>query len=254
MSRYFVSVLIALLALNRQAMAWGKQGHSIIAAIAKSQLPESVIKKVDSYLGGLSWEQTANWMDDHKGGSGGSYMKDWHYINIPKDKTYVKTRTPNVVNQLEYFIKILKNQNMHPPDQITEALRVVFHLVGDIAQPLHCGYNSDKGGTLVNLRFLDRVSNLHRVWDSEIIEEKKMDLWICTKYLMSLSPEDKSTVQKTDVMAWLNESRAYLKDVYDYKDGNIDKAYVEKNASIIQKQLVRAGLRLALILENSFRD
>lgn len=254
MKKLLPLLFVTLCNFHFKTYAWGKQGHSIIAAIAKSQLDSAVIKKVDSYLMGLSWEETACWMDGLKTTGNAEYMKEWHYINIPRDKTYVKGKTLNVVNQLEYFIKILKNHMMHPPATITEALRMVFHLTGDIAQPLHCGYNDDKGGTRCNLRFLDRVTNLHSVWDSEIAEEKKIDLWRCSKYMMSLSPEEKIRIQKVDVLAWLNDSRLLLKEVYAFQDGYIDKKYIEKNALVVEQQFVKAGLRLAAILNANFRD
>lgn len=254
MKKLLLLLFPAFFCLNHKSLAWGKQGHSIIAAIAKSQLDSAVIKKVDTYLQGLSWEETACWMDGIKSSGNAEYMKEWHYINIPRDKTYVKGKTLNVVNQLEYFIKILKNHMMHAPATITEALRMVFHLTGDIAQPLHCGYNDDKGGTRSNLRFLDRVTNLHSVWDSEIIAEKKIDLWLCSKYMMGLSPDEKSKIRKVDVISWLNDSRLLLKEVYNFQDGYIDKKYVEKNALVVEQQLVKAGLRLATVLNDNFRD
>ena len=36
--------------------------------------------------------------------------------------------------------------------------------------PLHVGDNKDMGGNLTPLRWFDRGSNMHRVWDSGIIE------------------------------------------------------------------------------------
>jgi hypothetical protein len=50
----------------------------------------------------------------------------------------------------------------------------------------------------------------------------------------------------------MNESRAYLDNVYDFKDGIIDKNYIDKNTVVIEKQLFDAGLRLAAVLNKIF--
>jgi hypothetical protein len=36
--------------------------------------------------------------------------------------------------------------------------------------PLHVGENHDKGGNTLQVRWFDRGSNLHRVWDSGIVD------------------------------------------------------------------------------------
>jgi S1/P1 Nuclease len=50
------------------------------------------------------------------------------------------------------------------------ALRFLVHLVEDLHMPLHVGENHDKGGNDLQVRWFDRGSNLHRVWDSGIID------------------------------------------------------------------------------------
>jgi hypothetical protein len=34
--------------------------------------------------------------------------------------------------------------------------------------PLHVGDNHEKGGNLTQVRFYDRGTNMHRLWDSDI--------------------------------------------------------------------------------------
>ena len=50
----------------RQSMAWGKKGHQMVAQIAAHFLPDSTKKKVQSYLGKISFEDAATWMDESK--------------------------------------------------------------------------------------------------------------------------------------------------------------------------------------------
>jgi hypothetical protein len=52
---------------------------------------------------------------------------------------------------------------------MTEALLFLSHFMGDIHQPMHVGFTSDEGGNTIDLRWYKHKSNLHHVWDREII-------------------------------------------------------------------------------------
>jgi hypothetical protein len=148
----------------------------------------------------------------------------------------------------------LKDKNKLTPDQINMDLKLLFHLIGDLHQPLHCGYRNDKGGNSVDVEFNFQTTNLHSTWDTRIIEYKLTDvqkgvLEICKK----LTPADKTKYQNIDVVNWYRDSRAYLPDVYDMEKGNvIQEEYMKKALPIIEKQLVVAGLRLAAALNQVF--
>jgi hypothetical protein len=49
------------------------------------------------------------------------------------------------------------------------------HLVGDIHQPMHAGYAHDKGGNDFQLQFGNRGTNLHSLWDSGMLNTRKLD-------------------------------------------------------------------------------
>ena len=52
---------------------------------------------------------------------------------------------------------------------------------------------------------------------------------------------------------WMNESRAFLPQVYDFKYNSINEDYVAKNELVIKKQLLTAGIRMACVLNDIFR-
>ncbi|MCC6371123.1 MAG: S1/P1 nuclease [Bacteroidia bacterium] len=234
--------------------AWGGKGHVLISHIARAQLSKSTIKTVNYYLNGLSWEDAACWMDDVKGDSELDYMKEWHYVNVAKDKTYVKTKNPNLINKLEYYLTVLKNRKNATKQAVNFALKIVFHLVGDMAQPLHCAYAQDKGGTYVHVTMQNHSTNLHKVWDSEIIENLKITNEVCNKTLLALTPSEIAACKNTDLIYWFNDSRAQLASVYGFNNNQLDDSYLKKNTSLITKQLVKGGLRLAAVLNQYFKD
>ena len=67
------------------------------------------------------------------------------------------------------FMNVLGDPD-RPAEERNVALRFVVDLVGDLHQPLHVGENHDNGGNDLQVRWFDRGSNLHLVWDSGIID------------------------------------------------------------------------------------
>jgi hypothetical protein len=248
------SVLLLILIKTVPAFAWGHEGHVIVAEIAIKYLNQNVQDSVQKYLGTLSFAEAATWMDDIRKDHNYDNMKTWHYLNVEKDKTYVKTTEENVVTQLELAITELKKKSGTSVRDKNFNLKLLFHLIGDLHMPLHVGYGSDRGGNSVSVSILGRQSNLHRVWDTDIIEAKKITTADCLKLISAYSPSELRSIRKIDVIAWMTESRALLPDVYDFKGDVIDPGYINKNAPVVAKQLAKAGLRLAEVLNESFKN
>lgn len=232
--------------------AWGAKGHKIVAAIAKQSLDKQIVDSIQKYLGTMSFEDASVWMDEVRSDHSYDYLKPWHYVNVEKDKTYVKTKDPEVVNEIEIAISTLKEKGARDKDKINFALKVIFHLIGDIHQPLHCGYADDKGGNKIEVQFLNKGTNLHKVWDSEIIEDAGISLNDCLNLANELSLKEKKKIQANNVEVWMNESRELLSEVYNFET-KIKQDYIDKNKPVIEKQLVRAGIRLAMILHETFK-
>ena len=250
MKKNFILFFFSLL-LPASTYAWGSKGHKIVAAIAKQCLTKQVTDSVQSFLGTMSFEEASVWMDEVRGDNSYDYLKPWHYVNVEKDKTYVKTKNPEVVNQIEIYIDLLKQKGSRDKEQIKFALKIIFHLIGDLHQPLHCGYMVDKGGNEIQIDYIGKGTNLHKVWDTEIIEDTNIKLGDCLKLCNELSADEKKKMQTTNVEGWMNESRLLLPEVYNF-DKKIKQDYVDKNKPVIEKQLVKAGIRLAMVLNQTF--
>jgi hypothetical protein len=249
-------VLIAFTLFYNPVFSWGPQGHKLIALIARSQLDHSVIENVNYYLENTTWEEAACWMDEKLNEPKYDYMKPWHFISFSKDKTYVQNvKEQNVVNKIEYCLRMLQYRSLQSVETINETLKLLFHLVADIHQPLHCGYPEDNGGADVRVIIVQKETTLHKLWDAEIIKDRKMDMWYYAKVLvgMKLGAKGRAEMERTDVVKWVNESRALLPDIYKINDGRIDQKYIDQFTPIVEVQLVKAGLRLATILNKYFK-
>jgi hypothetical protein len=174
---------------------------------------------------------------------------------VEKDSVYKKTEQANAVSEIERVIAELEHKSLLSKDQTNLDLKVLFHLVGDLHQPLHCGYASDKGGNNVDVVYNMENTNLHSSWDTKIIESnlgalQNGVLELCKK----LTAADIRKYEKINVLAWYQDSRGYLREVYGFqKGGDITKEYVDTNLPVIEKQLMIAGLRLASVLNETFK-
>lgn len=232
--------------------AWGPRGHKIVAQIAKKYLDPAVLDSVESYLDGISMEKASYWMDEVVMNQSYDFMQPWHFVAIEVDKTYVKTKNPDVVNVLENVIKTIRNKKTSRKEMFL-SLKVLIHLIGDIHQPLHCGFAKDKGGATIKLRFFFKTTDLHQVWDSEMLEYQGITTEDCLRLASNFTRKDIGLYQKTDVMKWMEESRALLSYAYDFKGTKLGDEYVDKASPIIKMQLIKAGLRLAEVLNQTFK-
>lgn len=234
---------------------WGEVGHNIVVEIAQGLVTKNIQDSVQKYLGKMSWKSASTWMDEMRSKTRYDYMKPWHYVNIDLGKQYDTTIAEgnNVVNQLTVAILNLKNRSKFTTEETSYNLKILFHLIGDIHQPLHVGFGKDKGGNTIEVTFFDRPTNLHRVWDSDIIEYENYKVSDIQKLLSQMSEEDKRKIVNASVTDWLNQSRKLLKSVYAFKNNKIQSEYVERNKLVVESQLLNAGLRLATVLDDIFQ-
>ena len=184
---------------------WGAIGHELVGDIAKVYVQKPVADSVQKYLGDMSWGKAAVWMDEIRSNSNYDSLKPMHYINIEKDSVYSKTDDPNIINELEFVMNRLKHRSNLSNEEIQESLKILFHLIGDLHQPLHVGYGIDKGGNSVEVGYVDKMTNLHRVWDSEIIEHHKTFQHDIVEMSKSLTAKQIKELQKINFVSWMNQ-------------------------------------------------
>lgn len=182
-------------------------------------------------------------------------MRTWHYMDVDKGQEYKPTAERNLITVLYSAINDLKTLQNLSKKEIKRDLLLIFHLVGDLHQPLHVGYSVDKGGNTINVRSAGFSSNLHSTWDTEIIENQKIQTADCIKLAASMDSNEIKQIKQIQVMKWMIQSRSNLNTVYNFAGNNfLDQNYVDSGATIIKKQLLQAGLRLASILEMAFKS
>ena len=251
--KYF-TLLLAIFYLNVNiCFGYGKDGHEMVAKIAKSYTSKHAVRIINKLLGGTSWEKASTWMDEMRSDKSFDYMKPWHYINIEKDKTYVKTSDQNIINELFIVEGRLIDRNKYPKEEISIDIKKLFHMMGDLHQPLHVGYGVDKGGNTVKVDFNGKSTNLHGLWDYGLIESAKDFKGDIAAMQKKLTDEDIKKIQQGDFVSWMNDGRVYLPQIYDIQNNTISDAYVSKNIPVLENQILYAGIRLAGLLNKFFK-
>jgi hypothetical protein len=157
--------------------------------------------------------------------------------------------------------KVIIGDRSRPVEDRRRALRFLVHLVEDLHQPLHVGENHDKGGNNLQVRWFDRGSNLHRVWDSEILERASRDEARCLDDLIAMdTPEARRKTHAGSVEDLATES--LLAARYAYEDPSTGRRmepgaklacdYQSRNLPVAKRRLYQAGVRLGRVLNEAF--
>lgn len=249
----FFLILLTMI-YSQPSFAWGKRGHEMVGQIAYNLLDEPTRELVKKYLGNLSFAEAANWMDDERSNSYYNYMRTWHYIDFDKGMSYTPTTERNILTVLHSAIVDLRLWKTGKRKDVKRDLLLIFHLVGDLHQPLHTGYATDRGGNDIQINSNAVSGNLHSVWDTQIIDYMNITLDTCMNLYATLDPAEVKKIAKLEEMSWMYQSRTFLDTVYSFKNGYLDQQYLAMSAQIIKMQLVKAGIRLASVIKECLKQ
>jgi hypothetical protein len=166
---------VAVLALPSPALAWGAEGHRIVASIAGDELTPAARLQVEKLLGGdasVAMMEASTWADEITPKR--SDTAPWHFVDIPiqsggYDAASDCQHDDCVVAQIDRDARIIGDRQLAPPVR-AEALRFLIHFVGDIHQPLHAANNNDRGGNGIRVVLRQRHTNMHSVWDTDVFQ------------------------------------------------------------------------------------
>lgn len=251
-----LAVALATLGLGvSPAFAWGPRGHRIVAALAAAQLTPAARAEVRVLLavnGQHSLDQVANWADNLRDLDPALYRRTrrLHFVNFhSSDCDYDPPRDCRdgqcAVAAIGKYSAILANRSA-PPSERAEALAFVVHFVGDVHQPLHADYRHDAGGNDFQVRWRDRGTNLHRVWDSLMLDSVGLST---DEYVRKLEGERTHIATGGTPAEWAEESCRLDRDGGVYPASRtIDQAYVDRELPVAEQRLRQAGARLAALL------
>lgn len=277
-------VLLALLlfALPEAALAWGKQGHRVVATLASQRLTPRARAAVEELLrdndDGRSLAAISMWADWVR------FRKlpetyNWHFVNIPlererydsgRDCRPERGRGDCIVAALGRMRDVLADRDRRKADRV-EALKFVVHLAADLHQPLHVAErDGDQGATRVKLSWFGSRETrgrrtyawtLHAVWDDGLLEESGRSTAQTVVQLNAwLAQQDAQALAAGSIVDWALEAhRVAREQAYRDADGRgipargarLGQAYYDARIAAADQQLARAGVRLARLLNEA---
>jgi S1/P1 Nuclease len=191
-----------------------------------------------------------------------------HYVNIPfidpKDADAFTGKTPNpdlanIVCALKQRCNDLRTKTAAPEDRAI-AICWIFHLIGDIHQPMHnVAYFSndpafkegDQGGNKFGVRINAKKWKLHAYWDDLLGEDpnftddsaehhakvfkQAVEVALNLRNLQFADAENERLTKNTTIQSWSQESFELAKSVaYQKPDGSgiLDHVVVNVNGAI----------------------
>ncbi|KQR71776.1 S1/P1 nuclease [Pedobacter sp. Leaf176] len=255
-----ISAIGLLAYLPMQANAWGMIGHRVVGQIADSYLNAKTRKAIQAILGNESLAMSANWGDFIKSDSAYNYMYNWHFVNLPGglDKKGIynileSEQAPNLYNKIIDLTAVLKKSNSTVEEKKL-ALRMLIHMAGDLSQPMHVAHKEDLGGNRVSVVWFNEKSNLHRVWDEQLIEYQQLSYTEFAKAINHPSAVQLYNWRNTSLKDCIYESYLVCGKIYDYTkpDSKLSYRYNFDWVETLNQQLLKGGVRLAKMLNDIY--
>ncbi|MES2070158.1 MAG: S1/P1 nuclease [Pseudomonadota bacterium] len=256
-SKVIIAAASLCVLVSPNALAFGDEGHKIVAGIAYVHLDGPVRKKIDGLLASDKDTLTtpdfmarATWADKYRDSDRRSTKERynathlWHFVDIETDSpdidkacnnhpalptnTVASAGDPNdcVLDKIEQFTSELKDPSTKKAEKIL-ALKFIMHFVGDIHQPLHSADHSDRGGNSVPVLYRNKTvpDNLHAYWDTELVKRLGSDpKTVATSLGSTISKSQIRDWSKGTVADWATESFQLAKDVAYNFSGETTKA------------------------------
>ena len=234
---------------------WGSTGHRALAEVASFYLTENAKKKINEILDGETIVTASTYADDIKSDSRYDKYYSWHFVNMELDENYediVPSERGDVFMAINTCIDMLESESTSDSDK-SFYLKLLIHFVGDIHQPMHIGRYEDRGGNRVNVKWFGRNTNLHRLWDSDMINSYGMSY---SEFAKNLPAPEKLEIEfeRDDLIDWVNDIHSYTRKIYqDVSNGdNLGYEYQYNNFPTVKDLILKGGLRLAAVLNYLF--
>ncbi|WP_111708099.1 S1/P1 nuclease [Lutibacter citreus] len=235
---------------------WGPTGHRTVGKIAEDYLSSKTKRKINDLLNGHSLAFVSTFGDDIKSDKRYNEFYTWHYVNMPFGVKYEdskKNPKGDLVTGIKKCKEILLSKTASEEDK-NFYLKMLVHLIGDLHQPMHVGRTEDKGGNDIQVRWFNNGTNLHRVWDSDMINHYNMTYTELANNTNSITKDQVKYLQKGSIEDWANETQKLAIKVYGTaKIGEkLGYSYMYENFELVRSQLQKGGIRLAKVLNDLF--
>ncbi|XP_072980065.1 endonuclease 2-like [Typha angustifolia] len=278
---FLLIILLSMIAGAPRSDAWGKEGHFMVCKIAQQYLTRKASKAVLGLLpasAGGDLAAVCSWADEVR------FRYRWsgplHYINTPGVCNFDYSRDCHnskgvqdmcVAGAINNYTKQLQTYGDSSSEyNLSESLMFLAHFMGDVHQPLHVGFEDDEGGNTIVVHWYRRKTNLHHVWDVNIIDTAMRDFYnddhnaMIESIKLNITNDWSDEISQweacrgksiTCVDTYATESIQLACD-YAYKDVDqgftLQDDYFFSRLPVVEKRIAQAGVRLATLLNRIF--
>jgi hypothetical protein len=297
---------LIVLVIPARVVAWNRAGHMLTGAVAyrilKQSDPQALARVINIFREHPFYEEewlpvikalpgnhpdkegqflfmyAARWPDDIRGDED-LHCGDCHFVNFRFDPDQPNTASVSIGGELleafEENVQVIQSNASN--DEKAMALSWIFHLIGDVHQPLHTAAlvtasfpQGDRGGT----RFFIRASNagrplsLHQFWDGLIIGSQRVST-VNNRAIQllaepTLQPNVLTELTQTQFSRWADVESFRLAKTEAYLNGALQGGTNEDNAELLpadyaarvkpiaERRAVLAGYRIAKRLREWF--
>jgi len=250
-------LLIALLLLSTPILAWGPIGHRAAAKVGEHFLSSEARFEVREILAQEDLARASTWADFMRSDPSEFWQRKanpWHYVTVPVGQTYRPAGAPpqgDAYTALQMFSETLGDRQAEPAKR-AQALRFIVHIIADLHQPLHVGNGTDRGGNDFALTYFGQASNLHRLWDSEMIDRWQLSYTELADWLLAdIDAARFNAWNNADPLVWIAESAQLRDRIYPAERG-LSWDYGFQWKATLEKRLAQAGVRTAAYLNALF--
>lgn len=280
----FLAVLLccSLVLKPQAAWAWGDEGHIVVALIADHYLDPAVREKVNAMLASDTDKLTkhdiaseATWADRYRDSDFKTTKRrynqtyHWHFVYTGEPCTGQSTSPRGatastgpakdcIVTKIDQFTEELAAPSTPPKERVI-ALKFLLNLVADLHEPIRA---SDNQGALTMRTTAPglKPGTLMHNWEDDFVGLLGKDPHqVADGIIPTITTGDVASFNKGAPENWSRQSFEVARDqVYgklpppDAKGVyNLDSTYVQAGVATTRVQLIKAGIRLATLLNKA---
>jgi hypothetical protein len=120
---------------------------------------------------------------------------------------------------------------------------------------LHVSPVGSTGGNDIKVQWFGQSSNLHRVWDSDLIEGQQLSYTEYSNFLNHTTPAQRKKMQAEPISKWLYDSYVIAQNLHNEiteTNPRLGYRYNYDHIALLNQQLLKGGIHLAGLLNSIF--
>jgi hypothetical protein len=187
-----------------------------VGELSQSYLTVGAMGKIYDILDGASLARVSTWPDDIKSDPVLKKTWKWHYTEWPEgtDEHSEEGKPGQLLTGINSHLATLRDP-VADKSRKAFALKFLVHLIGDLHMPLHVGNGVDQRAGYCKVFYHDHLTNLHHVWDEDMIDRTKLSFTEMASFLKpGIKIDDLNAWRSGTPLDWALESKILRETVY----------------------------------------